>query len=373
MNILGLIKSKVGRDVLSFNWSLAFAGANLALYYFFKAFTSFHTLAFIVVSVVAFLIIGEAPRWKSYLGLIAIIALGLYKWQFGIILAIIMFSVYVYMAIDYKRKFNEKDSIGVKEGLGIISSSGGMFIISAIRTTFFNVSYMLFPLLFIWLAFFGIAWILKLSVLTDGLGNFSEAVTMLGVIFGLLQYYFSRHEERVQQKLVAYFTNITFPAKEFSFEKFQTFTEKEHEAIHKECKTLAEIDFQELGKFASGRGLGETKALISLSLPAIDDNVKFGFLEFRTKHKDKLKAAYKAFFEDRRKDTEQKLEKHSKELNELAWFMMSNINMVDEANVAVLSIDPGKEEPETYYEFLINTQKDILSDVFGTILKKKNR
>ncbi len=369
MDITGLIKSKIGYDSLSFAWGLSFILADLALYYFFTLFTTLNIWAFPLIGILTFIIIGEIPRWKSYLSLLAITTLSLYIWYVGIVLALILFIVYLIYALQEKGKSNKKEGMDISEGLQIIKKNWVMFLISASRTIFFNVSYMLFPLFFIWLAFLGGAWTLKIITLTGNLSIFASVVTVLGVIFGLLQYYFSRHEEKVQQKLVTYFTNMVFPTDQFSFDKFKEFIggDGQHSDIKNETNKLADINYQDIGQFV-GRG-GASKSYITLNVPTFDDGIKFGLLELKTKNKEKLIASYKAFFDKKRKEIVENLKKQNSKLNELVWFMLSNINIVEEANVAFLNINFEKEEPKTYYDFLLKTQKDILSDVFSIILQ----
>lgn len=371
MDITGLIKSRVGSDVLSFTWSISFILANLALYYLFTLLTTLNLWAFILIGTLTFVIVGEIPRWKGYFGLLAVATLSLYIWYVGIVLALILLIVYLIYTLRAKNKSNKKESIKVNKGLQIIKKNWVMFLISANRTIFFNVSYMLFPLFFIWLVFFGAAWASKIVVLTSNLNAFASVVTVTGVIFGLLQYYFGRHEEKVQQKLVTYFTKMVFPTGQFSFDKFKEFIEKDAQYldVKTEINKLADINYQDIGQFV-GRG-GATKSYITLNVPTFDDGIKFGLLELKIKNKEKLITSYKAFFDKKRKEIVENLKKQNDKLNELVWFMMSNINIVEEANVAFLNMDSGKEEPKTYYDFLVQNQKEILSDVFSIILNKK--
>ena len=92
-----------------------------------------------------------------------------------------------------------------------------------------------------WLvAFWNAIFWLRYGKLTASVAHFSAVVTVLGVIFGLLQYYFSRHEEKVQQKLVDYFTSITLPIDEFSFSEFLNFVEekREHKDVFSRSKAI---------------------------------------------------------------------------------------------------------------------------------------
>ena len=55
------------------------------------------------------------------------------------------------------------------------------------------------------------------------ISSFGTILTVLGVVFGLLQYYFNRHEDKVQQKYNMNFSLIVFPIKKFSFDEFVKF------------------------------------------------------------------------------------------------------------------------------------------------------
>ena len=46
---------------------------------------------------------------------------------------------------------------------------------------------------------------------------------------------------------------------------------------------------------------------------------------------------------------------------------LSNISIIEEANVAFLNMKDNEEEPESYVDFLAKTQKEILTDILGMI------
>ena len=123
MDITGLIKSRVGSDVLSFTWSISFILANLALYYLFTLLTTLNLWAFILIGTLTFVIVGEIPRWKGYFGLLAVATLSLYIWYVGIVLALILLIVYLIYTLRAKNKSNKKESIKVNKGLQIIKKN----------------------------------------------------------------------------------------------------------------------------------------------------------------------------------------------------------------------------------------------------------
>ena len=230
---------------------------------------------------------------------------------------------------------------------------------------------MLFPLLFVWLAMLVGAWWLGYAKLSMSLADFSAVLTVLGVIFGLLQYYFSRHEEKVQQKLVSYFTSLTFPIGEFSFNEFHKFLtehESKYKDVKKEAEAMIDTHMSELAKYF--RESAKEKSIINMNLPDFGDMPKFQLLEFKFQRGKKLKEAYKDFFETKKAEIKKGLLEKRASLNELVWFLFSNINMVEEANVSFLTLDLGKKEDdaESYTDFLMLTQIDMLKYIFDVVL-----
>ena len=109
---------------------------------------------------------------------------------------------------------------------------------------------MLFPLLFIWLLAFGGVYMLSQVKLSMNLtiSSFGTILTVLGVVFGLLQYYFNRHEDKVQQKYNMNFSLIVFPIKKFSFDEFVKFLgeQEKYKKLFNSAKQLTYIDITDL-------------------------------------------------------------------------------------------------------------------------------
>lgn len=374
MDIIQLIKGRLGSDILSFDWSLAFVLANLALFAFFLRTTALSLIGFPIIAFAAFLILGEIPRWKSCLSLIAVAALGMYNLWAGLALAVVLLVIYASLMFDYYKKTKEPLGIGMRsagEGITILTRNIIKMLVATLRSLFFNVSYMLFPLLFVWLAALGGAWWLGYVKLSINLTDFAAVLTVLGVIFGLLQYYFSRHEEKVQQKLVGYFTSVVFPIGEFSFANFHKFL-AEHESkyndVKREADNLTETSMSELAKYF--RETGKEKSIITMTLPDFGDMQKFQVLEAKSKLKKNLKEAYKSFFEAKRAEIKKDLYEKRASLNELVWFLFSNVNMVEEANISFLTLNLGKKEgeQESYTDFLLLTEIEMLKYIFDVVL-----
>ncbi|MEM3786062.1 MAG: hypothetical protein QXZ59_01620, partial [Nitrososphaeria archaeon] len=359
-------------DLLSFEWSLSFAVANLILFAFFMRTTTFGLIVFPIIAFAAFLILGEIPRWKSYLSLIAIASISMYYLWAGIALAVVLLIVYVTLTLSYYKKTKEHVGISsAKEGLEIIWRNIFKFMVASLRMLFFNVSYMLFPLLFVWLAIFGGVYLFGHAALSMGLIDFSAVLTVMGVIFGLLQYYFSRHEEKVQQKLNIYFTSLTSPIGKFSFNEFYKFLtehESKYKDVKKEAEGMTDTNMSALAPFF--RETGKEKSIIKMNLPNFEDMAKFQLLESKFLRSKKLKEAYKDFFEDKKTEIKKDLHKRRASLNELVWFLFSNITIVEETNASFLTLDLGKkdDEAESYIDFLRLTRIDILKYIFDVVL-----
>lgn len=367
MNILNLLKSSLGKDALSLAWSLAFVSANIALYYLFTLFITITPIAFLVICLISFIVAGEAPRWKGCFGLIAVAFLALYHWYYGAVLVMVLFGVYLIL----KRKGEVGFGInGVKQALQVLERNIFKFIVSISRTVFYNVSYMLFPLLFVWLIFVGAALFLHLITLMGNIDRFAEVITVMGVIFGLFQFYLGRHEEKVQKKLVSYFTTLTLPMNEYSYEEFLKFLEnkEQHKDVYKSAKELVGTHISELARYF--RETGKQKAEIKINLPEFSDTVKFQILEFHFQRSQKLKDAYTEFFAFQRKKISDDLKKKKKELNELMWFLLSNISILEEANASFLGLEALDEnkKAESYPDFLMKANIDTLKDIFEIVL-----
>jgi hypothetical protein len=374
MDVVQLIKGRLGSDILSFDWSLAFILANLSLFAFFIRTTTLSLITFPIIAFVAFLILGEMPRWKSCLSLIATAAVGMYNLWAGLALAVLLLLVYFLFMNSHYKKTKESLGIGISsvgEGLTILRYNTVKVIVATLRSLFFNVSYMLFPLLFVWLVIFGSTYWLSYATLSISLTDFAAILTVLGVVFGLLQYYFTRHEEKVQQKLVSYFTSVVFPIGEFSFAKFHKFL-AQHEGkygdVKREADTLTDTSISELSKYF--RETGKEKSIITMNLPDFGDMQKFQMLEAKSKLKKNLKEAYKSFFEAKRAELKKELYEKRASLNELVWFLFSNINIVEEANLSFLTLNLGKKEgdSESYTDFLLLTEIDMLKYIFDVVL-----
>ena len=375
MDVFQLIKGKLGKDVLSFAWSLSFVLANLALFVFFSQTVAINPLIFPVVAITAFVIIGEIPRWKSCFALIVILSLVVVgSWYGAVLLTLVLLVLYLISAFRYFKKTRESNGInGITEGIAILKHKYNIlkFIVATIRNLFFNISYMLFLLLFVWLAALASAYWLGYAVLLVSLADFSALLTVLGVIFGLLQYYFNRHEEKVQQKLVNYFTSVVFPVDKFSFKDFEQFLslkEFKYREVNKEAEKLIDTNFGDLAKFY--RQTGREQSILNMTLSDFGDSQQFRLLEFKLQRTDKLKMAYKDFFKAKRSEIKKDLNKKSVKLNELVWFLFSNVNIVEESNVAFLSLDSGKKgtKAESYTDFLRLAQIDLLKYAFNVVL-----
>ena len=145
MDVLKLLTSKVGnRKLLSFTWSLSFILANLVIYFFFALFTNLNVYDFVLVSLIAFILIGEMPRWKSAIALLVIATLTLYNIYYAVGLGVILFIIYILSVFAYWDRTHESLGInGMKEGIGILFNSVFKFIIGGF-SRYFLMSRMLY-------------------------------------------------------------------------------------------------------------------------------------------------------------------------------------------------------------------------------------
>ena len=375
MDIIQFIKSKLGRDIFSFYWSLAFVLANLALFAFFSKTTSLNSIGFPIITFIAFLILGEIPRWKSCISLIVVVTVGMFSPIYGLFSIIMLLVIYAFFTKKYYNKTKESFGISIDDVRKDVTifMAAIMTLVATLRSLFFNISYMLFPLLFMWLTALGGAWWLGYVKLSLSPTDFAAALTVLGVIFGLLQYYFSRHEEKVQNKLNSYFTSVIFPIEEFSFAKFCEFLSDEHNYVNvkKEVDELTQTSISEISKYF--RETQKERSIVTLNLPDFGDRQKFQVLEAKSKLKKELNKAYKNFFVSKTAEIKKYLAEKRASLNETVWFMLSNINIIEEANIFFLMFNLNKEngEPESYADFLLQAKRDILKYILDIVIEKK--
>ena len=357
-----MLRSNLGHDLLSFAWSLSFVLANLVMFIFFSRTTTMSWIEFPIIAFVSFLIIGEIPRWKGSLALIFIISITIYNMLLGSIAAVGLFCIY-YMLLLKKYQDDSKDYIikNWKDTLKIIRLNITKAFVTGIRLLFFNIAYMLFPLLFIWLLAFGGVYMLSQVKLSMNLtiSSFGTILTVLGVVFGLLQYYFNRHEDKVQQKYNMNFSLIVFPIKKFSFDEFVKFLgeQEKYKKLFNSAKQLTYIDITDLeniNKIFKMRQGGSTNLSITVNMPEVDDITKFQIFELKYVRSPKPKEVYKAFFEAKENEIKEELKSKLRELNTLVWFLFSNINIVEESNAMFMNLDLNKNEsePETYLDFI---------------------
>jgi hypothetical protein len=107
-----------------------------------------------------------------------------------------------------------------------------------------------------------------------------------------------------------------------------------------------------------------TQMFLNIQLPQQEDRTKFVLLETEMKKEDKYKDLvniYSKFFEEKKKQLLNELNK--KEINELTWLLLSNINLLDEAYSSLFTFEIPKKKPENYEEFLIFTRYEILNKI----------
>lgn len=262
-----------------------------------------------------------------------------------------------------KQKDDEKCVKDCKNNESINFPLKNIFL-AIFKQFFFNVSYELFPLLIVWISWFGLCYLvinifgLHFNILVYHFtSNFYQAITVLGILLGVYQFYLSRLETKVSSKIQLYLTTIKqIISRETSFKAFFQFALNKHYPNDVDYSKFIEwikgcIDpnityvefFRELRKDPDSfraikelifpRGRKSSKPVIDLQLNYKDQNQKFESIESVNKFQSKLKKSYTDFF-----TSEQQIENIMEiindeiDLNEFKALVLSNINIIQEAS-----------------------------------------
>ncbi|WGI17136.1 hypothetical protein [Methanonatronarchaeum sp. AMET-Sl] len=270
------------------------------------------------------------------------------------------------------------------------------FVIGVISTVFFNISYKVFPLLFTWLAFLGVL-ILSSEFLFpeflhfDNLNLFLQVIMTLGVMFGFLQYYLKRHEDKIQKRITN-FLKAQIEFEKFSFEEFKDFVrenEEKYGKISKKCdeviKNASNLKFLREMQYQTRKTTKDCNINVNHfdlgSKDNYNDYVLFNKLERKiddNESNNTLYNAYKEFFKDKESEILDNLNK--KEIKEHSWFLIQNVKILNEIIPTLIQLekdlDYDLEDSPSYLEYRKKTIHSILSNlgeilVFGKPLEKK--
>ena len=286
-----------------------------------------------------------------------------------LISVLILKNNWIYLWLSPSKNNNKHETIEKESNKESIKVSLKNFFVVFFKQIFFNISYELFPLLVIWVCWFGIWYI----VVTFGFFNIStpyfiittevyrfqtktaffEVITVLGILLGVFQFYLSRQEQKILSKINFYNNRIKqIIWKETTFEKYFIFISKYGVAFE---KWVIEVTDPKMTYFAFFKALrNESDAfeglkkllfpqrndrtprqpMINLQFSYKDSNQKFEAIESRAKidgHENTLEKSYEEFFaQDKR--IESIKEEIEKEINVDEFFILilSNINIVQE-------------------------------------------
>jgi len=173
------------------------------------------------------------------------------------------------------------------------------------RILFFNITYLLFPLLIVWLSFFAVLYFFGFTNMYSTFEEFTYLISIMGIVLGFFQYYVKRHEEKIQNKIVGHLIKLTFPKDKFSFKSFIDFIENINniERIKKTAKEIEEGKIKPNILHLLPRMSGKELNLININIPLpwSEDKLKFTLLENNISKKDLVKI-YKDFFKKKKEE-----------------------------------------------------------------------
>jgi len=381
VKFLEYITSRFSLGIVTFLSNLSLFLGNIILFYIFEDYFNIPSeiWVFIIGALLGFLFIGRIYKFHSYLWFLSLFVifklnLSIFEKSIFFFILLILPLIIFYIQFKIKRDVSKKEfklfPFPEKLDLKMLIK----FLIVLPRILFFNVSYFLFPLLIVWLGYFGVLGFLKVVALSETLGEFTYLVSIIGIIFGFFQYYTKRQEEKVQNKIVNHLIKITFQKDCFSFESFIEFlkSKKIGAGIINKCENIEKGELKDLMRIAQvSRMPGKeiTQMFLNIQLPQQEDKTKFILLETEMKKENRYKdlvSSYSKFFEEKKKQLLNEIDK--KEINELTWLLLSNINLLDEAYASLFTFEKPKKKPKTYDEFLIFTQYEILDKVISEMV-----
>lgn len=381
MKFLRFLTSNYTQNIVTFLDNLSFIIGNFLLYILFSKYLTIESsfivleqsinlqpLLFLIISIIAFLIVGKnILHWKSYFWLVFILFIALLSVNLLIksmslilIIAIPIISLYWYYSQPKKKEEFKQYAIGIKNKV----KTYGMFCLVFPRILFFNVAHYLFPLLFIWIALYGLAYLFGFLTIND-FNVFISLMSLLGIIFGFFQYYVKGYKKNIQDKLVKYVTKLTLP-KKFSIEDFKKYIkyDNKYKSIldliekNEKPKPLPTIKHSQYYQF--------NRILKDIQEQAHKSDMEIYKLLEEKLHgnKELLLEAYKGFFAHKKEEILDGLEK--KKVREFIFLLLGNINILSESivNLETMELPDKDKESETYSEFFTQTSYEILNDVF---------
>lgn len=364
--ILEYTTSAPGKIIVGLLYSGILAGTNYLIFRGMSVFFSISTLVYLVVSVATLLFIGKINNWKSFLWFTVL----LFFISAQIPLRVWVIVGYLLITILAIVAFSRRDVAEFSPMPNVSFSTAKMFVIASHRIIFYNLSYLSFPLLFIWLGSLGILLLFGMVSLTSSLTHFVYLTTIAGVMFGFLQPYIQRHEEKVQKKFSSQLMSQIPWNRRFSFREFQDYLDRlgvneldvhdsDVDTIENSVKEINNgfplREYQWLSPYRKqGKEINQYEFNIYSSGAEEADQLKFLELEDEMSECGKLGAlrtVYGAFFDRKMREILDDIDRKS--LQEMSWELLESINILEESFPTMNSVSNSMDsEPETYEEFL---------------------
>lgn len=403
---LEILKSTFTTDLVDYLYMLSFLIASLGVYYIFSRILGLHYLILVLGLLLSLWLVGKRMSWKKLMifailplsiGICAGICFGL---SLVVLLLLIVFLNLVsgFLFFIYTKRENSKNY--PRHILPFFKK----FVFVIPRILFLNILHLTFPIIVVWTSLIFLITIIfaEWTGITsyEVLQRFVGVLTALGIISGFFQYYVSRHEERVQKKILNYLNNEIFSKirNEFSYREFIRFLEEESRKLEKskedpnrknDLKNLLdkikEIEsnprFERIKIFTHlprlpGKDVHVENIIINQTL---SDEIYFRQLEDELKDlkdkdksdlKERLIRGYEQFFKDKKEKIIKNLD--SDKIRKIGWILLENINIFEEAFAEIFMLSPlletPKQKPESYEEFLRNTSAEILEEILNKFL-----
>lgn len=370
MDFVSRIMSQQGRRIVAFLNQLSFVLANVILYVIFSKYTSANIVSFMLISLIGFILIGKIQQITPFTWLTVLAAVLFWSNSLGKIIGLVILGLFaVIMLIQFAKADNGDDKGGVTWIM-----FWKIFVVFP-KLLFFSISYVLFPLLFVWIASLGVATLLGWASIKGDTTLLLNVLTILGLIFGFFQFYLQRYEDKVQSKITQHFAATMINRTKLMFSSFRKFVEEhqQYKDVEKKIETLIDKGgFKYLSDSTSRRNQGRslTQYFISVQKSA-GPLIEFTILEADYRERKKMKdlsKAYAEFFEEKKKAIIEDLD--LKQLRELGWSLLSNINILEESYTTIVSFKPEEDDPETYQDFLLKTEYELINYAMNHIIFK---
>ena len=202
---LDYITSKFALGIVTFLLNLSLFLGNIIIFYLFKNYFDIldSILIFVIGNLLSFLFLGRIHKYLSYLWLLMIFIILELHFVEIIIKVVLLISLLVSPMVIFYFQSNSQKNGNKKEFKLYFPFPKKLkpktilkFLLVLPRILFFNVSYFLFPLLVVWLGYFGILNFLGMVNLTQTFEKFTYLISIMGITFG----FFSTTQKDTKKK-----------------------------------------------------------------------------------------------------------------------------------------------------------------------------